>query len=404
MHIPDIKLNFTSDGLYEILHAINIPNEETRIVGGAVRDKLLGHDPKDIDLITTIHPKEVIKLLRAKNISVIPTGIKFGTVTAYSEGQSFEITTLREDLDCDGRRAKVFFTKDFAIDAQRRDFTINAMSYDPINHKLYDYLSGYEDLKNHIVKFIGNPVQRIAEDHLRILRFFRFSAKYAKTLDEKGLLACIEQRERIKFLSPERIVSELNKILANPGSIDILEIMQKNKLLFEMSQELKWDIESYKKFIISNPEIFKQEESKLELHYITLLNQNSWDLLQSELFRLRLSNREIRKIYYLKYYQDMLKEGVNINYLLKLLICDRKAEFASFLSYLVAISVITTAKAVEFFEKYHIYSNKEMPITGEDLKGRFSGVEIGYNLQKAKDIWIESDFSISRQELLQRIC
>jgi poly(A) polymerase len=399
----DIRLKFNSHELEKVLAALSVDGEEVRIVGGAVRDTILGQTPKDIDLITTLHPKEVVKLLREARIDVIPTGIKFGTVTAYIEGVSFEITTLREDIECDGRRAKVCFTKDFAKDAARRDFTINAMSYDSCNNKLYDYFNGYEDLQNKIVRFIGNPVQRIQEDHLRILRFFRFSAKYASKLDEKGLLACTEQRERIKFLSPERIISELNKILGSDGFGQILEIMQQNQLLSEISQDLQWDIDSYNIFIKELPKIFAHNISKLELHYITLLNKNSWDILQSELFRLRLSNREIRKIYYLKYYHDMLIQGVDLNYLIKLLVCDHKAELSSFLTYISAISAIPESQAVKLLEKYQIYIGKELPISGEDLKRRFNGIEIGDQLKKAKDIWIDSDFAISREELLDKI-
>jgi poly(A) polymerase len=402
-NIVDIELNFASCELDRIISALQVNKEETRIVGGAIRDKLMGEDPKDIDLITTISPKDVVKILRAAGIAVIPTGIKFGTFTAYVEGKGFEITTLREDLECDGRRAKVAFTRDFLKDAQRRDFTINAMSYDSINRKLYDYFDGYEDLKNNIVKFIGDPVQRIQEDHLRILRFFRFSAKYSSSLNNDGLVACIAQKERIKFLSPERIISEFNKILSSEGSVKILEIMQKNQILHEISQDLKWDIESYKVFVDGMSEEFKSCLPKIELRYVTLLNKNSWELLHSELFRLRLSNREIRKVYYLKYYEDMLTQGVDLAYLLKLVIYDQKAELLSFLAYIMSVSKIARDQALDFLQRYKNYFGKILPINGEDLKHRFSGIEIGDKLKEAKDLWIESDFTLSKQELIKRI-
>lgn len=402
-HVHKIELSFNTAGLSQLLHVLNIPEHETRIVGGAVRDKICMQEPKDLDLITTILPKEVIKILRNNNIPVIPTGIKFGTVTAYIEGNHFEITTLREDIQCYGRKARVLFTNNFYQDAKRRDFTINAMSYNTTRCELYDYFQGYEDIKNKAVKFIGDPIQRIEEDYLRILRFFRFAAKYSNVPDSDGLSACIARKDKIRLLSPERIISEFNKILLSEGSYKILEVMQINEILSEISPELSWDIDTFKQLLTHTISIFPHAINNLELRYITLLNNNNWELMHSELFRLRLSNREIRKIYYLKYYDDMFSQGVNLNYLIKLVILDQKTDFVSLLCYMNAIKKISSEQAVKFFNQYKNYTGLVLPINGDDLKDKFSGVEIGVKLQKAKEIWIESDFTLSKEDLLSSI-
>ena len=273
MTIVDIKLDFKCDSLKRIIEILSIQDEEVRIVGGAVRDNIIGIKATDIDLVTTLSPKNSLKLLRNAKIATIPTGIKFGTITAYLDGKNFEITTLREDTYCDGRHAKVLFTKDFQKDAERRDFTINAMSYDVKSNKLYDYFNGYEDLQNKIVQFIGITPHRIEEDFLRILRFLRFSAKYANQIDKKGLLSCVEKKQNLQRLSPERIIRELNKILQSNGSAQILNIMHKHKIFEEISKDLEWDIDAYESFLQSAPRICNNISEQLEMHYVALLHK-----------------------------------------------------------------------------------------------------------------------------------
>ena len=178
-------------GTKRLLAALGADQGLTRYVGGAVRDDLLGLPVSDIDLATRLRPDEVVARLEAAKIKAVPTGIDHGTVTAVSDGHPFEITTLRRDVSTDGRRAVVDFTDDWEQDAARRDFTINALSADPLTGELFDYFGGLEDLKTRHVRFIGDPLQRIAEDHLRILRFFRFHARFGSgTLDDAALEAC----------------------------------------------------------------------------------------------------------------------------------------------------------------------------------------------------------------------
>jgi poly(A) polymerase len=198
-----------------------------RFVGGCVRDALAGHDAKDIDLATPLLPDDVIKRLEAAGIKAVPTGIAHGTVTAVSAGVTVEITTLRRDVATDGRHAVIAYTKDWQDDAARRDFTINALYADPVSGAVFDWFGGVADLAAHAVRFIGDPLHRIAEDHLRILRFFRFHARFGGgTPDAASLAACAARANDLMALSRERIADELLKILSlpDPGSVITLMI------------------------------------------------------------------------------------------------------------------------------------------------------------------------------------
>jgi len=186
---------------------------EARMVGGAVRDGLLGRPMADIDLATPLRPDRVMANLRDAGIRAVPTGIAHGTVTAVIAGQNFEITTLRRDVATDGRHARVDFTDDWRLDAARRDFTINAMSQSR-DGTLFDYFGGQDDLAAGRVRFVGDAAARIGEDYLRILRFFRFFARYGLGApDDAAVAAIVALREGIGRLSAERVWSELKAIL-----------------------------------------------------------------------------------------------------------------------------------------------------------------------------------------------
>jgi poly(A) polymerase len=210
-------LNIEREGLVVLANALGGGERLTRFVGGAVRDTLAGQTVKDIDLATRLTPEEVIARLDTVKIKAIPTGIAHGTVTAVLPSGPVEVTTLRRDVSTDGRRATVAFTDEWKEDAARRDFTINALYADPVSGEVFDYFGGLEDLKAGIVRFIGEPLERIAEDHLRILRFFRFHARFGKgDPDAAALAACAARANDLMALSRERIADELLKILALP--------------------------------------------------------------------------------------------------------------------------------------------------------------------------------------------
>jgi len=210
--------------LAAILELLNGNGEETRLVGGAVRNALIGLPVHEYDLATTALPDVVSARAKAANIKCIPTGIDHGTVTLVFDGMPFEVTSLREDIDTDGRHAVVRFGRDFVADAWRRDFTINALSM-RADGEICDYTYGIDDLRSHRVRFIGEAEKRIEEDYLRILRFFRFSAVFGRELDPQGLRAAITHRAGLERLSRERVRAELMKILIAPHMENVVSIM-----------------------------------------------------------------------------------------------------------------------------------------------------------------------------------
>lgn len=226
-------------GLAKLLRALDADGGATRLVGGSVRDWLLGLPVSDIDLATRLKPEAVIAALEAAGIRAVPTGLQHGTVTAVSGGVPHEVTTLRRDVATFGRHAEVAFTDDWQEDAQRRDFTINALYADPITGELFDFFGGLDDLKAHRVRFIGAPLERIAEDHLRILRFFRFSARFAPALDAEGLAACAARANDLMALSRERIRDELLKLLALPSPAPTVAAMLAHGILKPVLPEIE---------------------------------------------------------------------------------------------------------------------------------------------------------------------
>ena len=208
-----------------LLSALDAGNGSTRLVGGAVRDALLGLVGSDIDLATRLPPDQVMLRLKAAGLKAVPTGIAHGTVTAVGAGLVAEVTTLRRDVQSFGRHAEVAFTDDWQEDAARRDFTINALYADLPGGALHDLSGGLADLAARRVRFIGNPLQRIAEDHLRILRFFRFSARFAAVIDADGLGACTLRANDLMALSRERIAMELRLLLGLPDPVPMLAVM-----------------------------------------------------------------------------------------------------------------------------------------------------------------------------------
>ncbi|MGY6568856.1 MAG: CCA tRNA nucleotidyltransferase [Salinarimonas sp.] len=217
--------------LRRLLAVLDGDGEEARVVGGAVRDALFGRKVKDVDLTTTALPEETMRRARAAGFKVVPTGIEHGTLTVIVGGEPFEVTTLREDVETDGRHAVVRFGRDFAADALRRDFTINALSV-RADGEIRDYTGGLADIAAGRVRFIGSARGRIREDYLRILRFFRFFAEYARgPVDPDGLHAAIHERAGLERLSRERIRVEFLRLLAAPRVLETAGLIAHNGLL-----------------------------------------------------------------------------------------------------------------------------------------------------------------------------
>jgi poly(A) polymerase len=230
-----LEADWLKDGAVAmLLGLLDRDGEEARVVGGAVRNTLLAEPVGDVDIATTATPDVVIARVEAAGFKAVPTGIEHGTVTVVAQGRPHEVTTLREDVETDGRRAKVAFGRDWRRDAERRDFTMNALSVSR-DGTIHDYVGGLVDLHLRRVRFIGEPETRIAEDYLRILRFFRFHAAYGHgALDPAGLAACIAARQHLDRLSRERVRMEMFKLLVAAHAVPVLAVMSEAGLLLSV--------------------------------------------------------------------------------------------------------------------------------------------------------------------------
>ena len=226
-------------GIRRLLTALDAEHGHARFVGGAVRDALFGLESQDLDLATTHAPTDVIARLENAGIKAVPTGIEHGTITAVSSGSVVEVTTLRCDVSTDGRRATVTFTDDWQADAARRDFTINALYADPFTGEVHDYFGGEADIAARRLRFIGEPLMRIAEDHLRILRFFRFHARFGSgDPDPAGLDACTARANDLMALSRERIADECLKLLGLADPAPTVALMQQRGIFAPVLPEI----------------------------------------------------------------------------------------------------------------------------------------------------------------------
>ncbi|CAA9506925.1 MAG: CCA tRNA nucleotidyltransferase, partial [uncultured Sphingomonadaceae bacterium] len=236
--LPDMPWN-RWPGMDRLLRALGAQEGDTRVVGGAVRDTLLDLSVADVDLATRLTPDAVIARVKGAGLKAVPTGLQHGTITAVIDGRPVEVTTLRRDVETDGRHATVAFTDDWRADASRRDFTINALYADPGSGEVHDYFDGEADIAARRIRFIGDPLRRIAEDHLRILRFFRFHARFGSgPPDPAGLAACAARANDLMALSRERIADELLKLLALPRPAPTVRIMADAGLLKPVLPEI----------------------------------------------------------------------------------------------------------------------------------------------------------------------
>ena len=287
--LPDAAWR-TSDGLNQVVNALRDEHGGPRFVGGAVRDSLLGLDVSDVDLATILLPDAVMGRLEAARIKAVPTGLDHGTVTAVAGGKNYEITTLRRDVATDGRRATVAFATDWREDAARRDFTINALYADPQTGEIFDYFGGLGDLEIGLVRFIGDADQRIAEDFLRILRYFRFLARYGRGLvDEMSIRACEAGAHGLTALSRERIAQELTKLLALPDPAFAVRLMAQHNIFVPFLPELVPGAAERLKELVGREKSLSQPAS-LSARILTLLPRDASNV-DRVAARLKLSNK-----------------------------------------------------------------------------------------------------------------
>ncbi|UTO27961.1 CCA tRNA nucleotidyltransferase [Bartonella harrusi] len=395
-----------------LLRILSFGGEEARIVGGAVRNQLLGQPISDIDIATTCLPQQVIVRVEEAGFKAIPTGIAFGTVTVVSPSCSYEITTLRSDIETDGRHAKVAFGRDWKKDARRRDFTINALYCDADGH-LYDDVGGLNDIASRTVRFIGIAENRIREDYLRILRFFRFFAWYgAGRPDAQGLKACVGLKDGLRKLSCERIWGEMKKLLAASDPTRALLWMRQSGVLTRVFPETeKWGIDAIHALVKAEQAFGWKIDPLLRLE--SLLPPDPIRLHEMAQ-RLRLSNKETTR---LKEWAGLKMTSQNCSnaFVQKMIYFHGRQPVLDQLSLCVAAAHVSTldedevAQKVESYVRLYQFAQKwqipTFPINGKDLikKGFSKGVLLGEKLKELEILWIESGFSMDRNTLLEKI-
>lgn len=395
MLILEQELNINSKYYKHILLCLKEFNAESRLVGGCVRDSIIGKATADIDIATALLPEQVVKILTKNSIKVIPTGIKFGTVSAFFQGEVFEITTLRNDLDCNGRHATVSFTNDFFEDASRRDFTINAISYCPFENKIYDYFGGLQDLKYSRLVFIGNPVDRIKEDFLRILRFFRFSCYYAKQIDLNGLEACVNLKSHLATLSKERIKLELDKLIVSDNAPMTLQLMFDRGIM-----SIIFLLERFTSLALIKAIRFKNDIKPFARY--SLLFYQEQNLTTRNLIDLRFSKQEAISIMRVIEFFGKLKIA-EADFLMKEIWLEER-DYTDYIVSAVGAGLLSEKEAAEFLLKYNTLEKPKIPVTGDDLlRLGFIGKELGLSLNRTKKLWIESNFKLLKEELLTLI-
>lgn len=380
-----------------------------RFVGGCVRDAVLGRDVSDIDLATDAEPARVIELLGSKKIRAVPTGVDHGTITAIPDQRPFEITTLRQDVETDGRRAEVKFTKDWSIDAARRDFTMNALSADP-DGTVYDYVDGLPDLRAGRVRFIGAAEERIAEDYLRILRFFRFQANYASTEpDAAALQACRDASSQVEKLSGERVWQELSKIFVVREPLQVFTLMEDAgilRLLFPVGRSTQrlQALAALEGMVKLTPEPVRR---------LTALIQPDRQEASQIATRLRLSRAETSRLDNLSASRGESRAGMpelalrrslytlGVDFFQDLILLDWADQIARDPS--VAAGNIQGWK--DTWDAAHGWVPPEFPVTGEDIMaaGVEEGPDVGDILEDIEDWWVEQAFRPDRDGCLERL-
>ena len=364
-----------------------------RFVGGAVRDSLIRKPVEDVDLATTLTPEEVIKRLEAAKIKVVPTGLKFGTVTAVFPGRHFEVTTLRHDVETFGRHAKVAFHDDWREDAARRDFTINALYLSP-DGALYDYFGGGDDLKRGQVRFIGDAAKRIEEDALRILRLFRFHAWYGQgPLDRDALEAVGRKLDLLNILSGERVAAETFKLLRAPDPVPLLKAMEKVGVLGQLFEGFTFDFGRLERIVSLENALGDVSGLRRLGAFLAAGNFEAISIATA----LKLSNRQGKRL--LEAVTNPLPGKVSEKKARAELYLHREEAFRDRLILRGGAAEDITA-LLDYAGGYEI---PKFPVQGADLKKR--GVKPGTGMGKILDDlearWLKSDFSLSKSELLK---
>ena len=403
---------FEKPALKRIFALLNADGGEVRIVGGAVRNALLGLPVADVDMATTLTPDVVVARARAAGIKAVPTGIEHGTVTLVIDGEGFEVTTLRRDVETNGRHAQVAFGTDWQTDAERRDLTINALYADE-NGEIIDLINGLPDIETGTVRFIGDAATRISEDYLRILRFFRFFAHYGSGRpDADGLRASARAKDKLATLSAERVWGELKKLLSARDPSRALLWMRQSGVLSEILPETeKWGIDAIHGLVAAEQALGWAVEPMLRLAAIVPPDRERLAALSA---RLRLSKAEAS---YLSNWASapaadpdlkhtaldrlLYRQGVEgMKARLKLALAAARADISAGDTAMQKVARFSTLLArAEKFQK------PAFPLSGADVMaaGVEAGPKVGNVLKSLEEKWIDVNFSLDRAALTARL-
>ncbi len=391
----------------DLAHLMAILGEDAaRFVGGCVRDTLAGRPVKDVDIATTHLPDTVTKRLEAAGIKALPTGIEHGTITAIIDKHAYEITTLRKDVSTDGRRATVEFTDDWQQDASRRDFTMNAL-FLSTDGTLYDYFSGQEDLEQGRVRFIGEPAQRIAEDYLRILRLFRFHARYGKIpLDEQSLTACQAAAEQLTTLSGERVQTEMFALLKASDPTPTLQMMGDLGMCEHLfpPECLPLNLSRLTALIAIEAEEIPAIAGDPLLRLAALLYQSEHAADTSALAtQWRLSNKDRDQLKRLLDSANAIAPAMSVQAQKKHLRRLGKETFQQLLALYWQADEAETYRAMHTLSE--TWEPPIFPLKGQDLldQGFTEGEALGQLLNTARTLWEESDYTLDKAALLEKI-
>ena len=397
--------------LQKLLAALSVDGDEARIAGGAVRNALLDEDVADIDIATTSLPEDSAKRAAAAGFRTVPTGVEHGTVTVVAGGRGYEVTTLRADVETDGRRARVRFGRDWSADAERRDFTINAL-YATADGDVIDLVGGLADLHTRTLRFIGDPEARIREDYLRILRFFRFFAWYGSGRpDADGLRACARLKDGMERLSAERVWHELKRLLAAPDPSRALLWMRQTGVLTKVLPESeKWGIDAIHPLVAAERDLRWNADAMLRLEAVVPPDASRMRGLAE---RLRLSGAEAERLQKWAACPPLPPAATDAQASRHLYREDRQATLDRLRLALASArrraleddgSLIEAAGLLRLLRFSEKWRKPVFPLKGSDLKsqGVKPGPELGARLRRLEEEWIVSGFRLDRVALLGR--